>query len=268
MKNKQYSSSPVKHCQFAIYPNSNIFEPLELQKKKIFDRIIITLRNKHIDYFSQKNYKYHTLISDSKKIFDKNDVLNRKFIIILEEIEKYILNKIEYPIKNKTVIKIINTESNHKIDKIDLYNIIQVTKPLHEIKIIKTKKKSVKSKLKSPLKNTVPSVKASSLNTKNCVFIDRNKDESNINFMNKMREKYVMLERNEIIKINERIEKYKMNNKKNISLDIKNDQLLLESINSKNFTNSTDLILESSKKASRNKSNRKVNSELSVKNIL
>jgi hypothetical protein len=214
MKNFIYSGS-IKHSQYAIYPINNVYEPIDMKKKQLFERIIIYLRNKLMSMMTENSYKYHSMRGDVKQIFDRIDVLNRKYENVLDEVEKFVTNKILFSkginnIKNKLSSR--NTlEKNEKM-KMEKNSFTGKDKKQEE-----NIKKSIKIKHIMKKNNVKKFILRVPNNNKKliCNSVDTNKissliEEKEKDFILKLSNKYEELEKKEKIEFKERIKNYEV----------------------------------------------------------
>ncbi len=219
MKNFIYSAS-IKHSQYAIYPINNVYEPIDMKKKQLFERIIIYLRNKLMSMMTENSYKYHSMRGDVKQIFDRIDVLNRKYENVLEEVEKFVTNKILFSkginnSKNKLSSRTL-LETNEKMKKEK--NSLQGNDKKQEENV----KKTIKIKhimKKNNVKKFIIRVPKSNNNKKViCNSVDTNKissifEEKNKEYILKLSNKYEELEKKDKTEFKERIRNYEIYHK-------------------------------------------------------
>ena len=214
----------IKNCQYAIYPSYNIYEPLEIKKKQIFERILIHLRNKFMSLMTENSYKYHSLRADTKCIFDRLDVLNRKFDSLLPQVEGLILKRITNSSQNKDSNKHkINNSSSCTIKRVDESEKISLNQknnsPVKNLKKAMPFKinslKMIKSKTSIEVKHTQSHSKTKNQQkikiNHSLKKVSKKRKEKENDFLERFKERYVSMEKNDHIEFKERIRNYHLN---------------------------------------------------------
>lgn len=220
----------IKQCHYAIYPNYNIYEPLDIKRKQLFERILTHLRNKFMTIMTQNSYKHHSLRVDTQSIFVRLDVLNRKFESVLIEVEGFIVKRITEPLakkKNSRKVIVMNSASA-SIKRVDISEKI-VSSPLkspkkdYNIKRINykiniQKKNGIENKYKITNDKTKFKKRNHFRSAENTI---KSIQKIENDFLNKIEEKYISAEKKENLEINQRIRNYHENEKKRMITESK-----------------------------------------------
>lgn len=230
MKTLEYLSS-IKKCQYAIYPSYNILEPIHIKKKQVFERILTHLRNKYMSLIAKHSYNYHDLRADLKMVFNSLDVLNRSFELVLAEVDDFIVNRIK-SISKGSFINQVNNSVNTNIVKQNNESFVSIKRVnVKAVNLRIPKKIEIHQKDKSPTRTNhkkedlinkiklheeikycltqikrVEKVKHSEIMDS----IDKEKlaskgDDQEKAFLNKIRDKYIYMGKNDSKELNKRI---------------------------------------------------------------